>query len=68
MKTLFPVSVAKRGAGVWKWSAVWGRSVQCNTAAWEALALWGARRQASAAQAIGEDLDQFFIRRGWRLR
>jgi hypothetical protein len=48
-------------------NAAWGRYVKRNTAAWEDLALWGARQQARQSGAVGENLDQVFIRRGWRL-
>jgi RHS repeat-associated protein len=48
-------------------NAAWGRYVRRNTAASLGLALWGARGQARGAGAVGEDLDQIFIRRGWRI-
>jgi hypothetical protein len=48
-------------------NAAWGRYVRRNTAATLGIALWGARRQARAAGAVGESLDQVVIRRGWRI-
>jgi RHS repeat-associated protein len=48
-------------------NVAWARYVNTKTAAWLGLALWGARGQAEQAGALGENLDQLFIRRGWRL-
>lgn len=48
-------------------NAAYARYVRRNTAAPEWLVLWGARRQARSAGAVGEPLDQLFIRRGWRI-